>query len=226
MMNELDSFFLESPETGDAMDDNIAKFTNKAIRVKADENQLKEIRQKHKRPENIEYLQVPKVDDFLWRQLRGGTRANDFLLQKTHSLLASAAVPLLKALKSAQTSKDKDLKCHLSDAFKLITDGIHSTIHVRRDKIKRDLQPKYKQLVCTLTPSAENLFDKLPESLKSLDSTKLTNITLTNQTETRRPFLGPRHQRWQQKRQPRKPQDRKFPVPTRPKFANRQHRKI
>ncbi|KAH3882121.1 hypothetical protein DPMN_006052 [Dreissena polymorpha] len=199
---DLDDFCAEMNDTGDPVSDKIAEVCNKSIKIKASDEKIKEIKSRNKRPKNVEYLQIPRVEEFLWRQLRSSTRANDFMLQKNHGTLAQAAVPIVKALDHLQqsASKDKVLKGHISDAFKLLTNGIAQNVAVRREKIKRDMQPKYKHLG-NLEPSAEKLFDKIQENLKSCESTKLIVNVKNNAGTNKKPFLGqwnkmPNNQKW------------------------------
>ncbi|KAH3790296.1 hypothetical protein DPMN_168493 [Dreissena polymorpha] len=142
---DLDDFCAEMNDMGDPVSDKIAEVCNRSIKNKASDKKIKEIKSGNKRPKNVEYLQIPRVEEFLWRQLHSSTRANNFMLQKSHGTLAQAAVPIVKALDHVQqsVSKYKVLKGHLSDAFKLLTNGIAQNVAVRREKIKRDMQPKY-----------------------------------------------------------------------------------
>ncbi|KAH3821689.1 hypothetical protein DPMN_123456 [Dreissena polymorpha] len=162
---DLDNFCAEMNDTGDPVSDKIAEVCNRSIKNKASDEKIKEIKSRNKRPQNVEYLEIPCVEEFLWRQLCSSTRANDLMMQKNHGTLAQAAVPFVKALDHVQqsASKERVLKGHLSDALKLLTNGIAQNVAVRREKIKRDMQPKYKHLG-NLEPSAEKLFDKIQEN--------------------------------------------------------------
>ncbi|KAH3782032.1 hypothetical protein DPMN_159943 [Dreissena polymorpha] len=99
------------------------------------------------------------------------------MLQKNHGTLTQAAVPIVKALDHVQqsVSKDKVLKGHLSDAFKLLIYGIAQHVAVRREKLKSKMLLRYKYLG-NLEPSAEKLFYKIQENLKFFESTKLLSM--------------------------------------------------
>ena len=63
----------------------MAKITQKALRgkkSKKDEERLKKVREKHKRPKNVENLQAPNVEDFAWRQLKREVKQVDYALKK------------------------------------------------------------------------------------------------------------------------------------------------
>ncbi|KAH3693413.1 hypothetical protein DPMN_080845 [Dreissena polymorpha] len=196
LITELTQFCTETTETGEAVSPNIAEITNKAIKNKQSEEKIKKILNRHKRPVNIEFLQVPKVDEFLWRQLKQSPRHSDFILQKSHSTLAQVAVPIIKALERIQTSKDKVLKQLLSDAFKLATNGIQKTTNYRREKLKKELQPRYRHLG-NLDSSAEKLFEKIPEAIKTTEGAKQI-VNMRYVPTQRKPFLGqrPNQHRW------------------------------
>ncbi len=61
---------------------NADPFSNEGLRAAVDENKLKELQEKYLRPENIDNLQVPLVDNTLWRQLLRELRARDVQYQK------------------------------------------------------------------------------------------------------------------------------------------------
>ena len=59
----------------------------------------------------------------------------------------------------------------------------------RREKIKRELDPKYKG-IGNKEPSTTNLFgDQLQETIKTMGD---SNVNLTNNQTTRKPILGKR----------------------------------
>jgi len=65
---------------------------NQAITQRMIIEKIKHIQEKHKRPENTERLQVLKVPEMLWQELKPHQKAMDYTLQRCHSTLASAIV--------------------------------------------------------------------------------------------------------------------------------------
>ena len=62
-LSDLEDFFAADDGTGEALGERMARITEKGLRgkkSKKDEDKLKELRDKHKRPKNIENLQAPK----------------------------------------------------------------------------------------------------------------------------------------------------------------------
>ena len=81
---ELEDYFQVEDETGEEVGEHIARITEKALRggsSKKDEEKLQDLKQKHKRPMNINNLQVPKVEEMLRRQLSRSSKVSDFMQQ-------------------------------------------------------------------------------------------------------------------------------------------------
>ena len=74
---DITDFLIEDKEQGEPIPDQLALLANKSRRCKSVDEKLKELRSKHKRPENVENMQITKVDDILWSQLRPETKAFD-----------------------------------------------------------------------------------------------------------------------------------------------------
>jgi hypothetical protein len=90
---------------------------------------------KHKRPNNVEKLQVTKVDEQLWRQLRRETKTFDYAMQKNQFTLCHALVPTLKLMQNLKekgpASEARDLA---ADTFKILAYGINQSNDARREK--------------------------------------------------------------------------------------------
>ena len=56
-------------ETGENVSDRMAEIVNKSLQTISDENELQELLEKHKRPANLEDMQLQILDQFLWRDL-------------------------------------------------------------------------------------------------------------------------------------------------------------
>ena len=85
---------------------------NSALRAKPQPDKLKKLPEKYKQPENVEILQVPKVEDILWQQ-------------KVQSSTAVALIPIIKAVGSLHTATKnkeiKELKKLIIDSFKILS---------------------------------------------------------------------------------------------------------
>ena len=193
LVSDLSQFFTDDEEMGPKIEEELAMMANSALRAKPQPDKLKKLAEKYKRPENLENLQVPKVDEILWRQLRKDTKAVDYLLQKVQSSTALALIPIIKAvgiLHTANKNKEiKELKELIIDSFKILSLNMTNNHEIRRETIKRELDPKYKG-IGNKEPSTTKLFgDQLQETIKTMGDSKV-NLTI-NQT-ARKSFLGKR----------------------------------
>jgi hypothetical protein len=100
---DLAQYFEDPEETGEEVSEQMATITNKALRGrrdKKDSDKLQELQDKYKRPKNVQNLQVPKINDVIWRQLRRENRIHDFSLQQSHKNYALSLIPILRALEA------------------------------------------------------------------------------------------------------------------------------
>lgn len=192
ILGSLGQYFNDDTEVGPKLEDGLAKMANDALRGKAQPEKLKKLTEKYKRPANVENLQVPKVEETLWRQLRKEAKGADYLLQKTQSSFSLALIPIIKTVGIIHSSKNKELKPLLelvTDSFKILTLEVTNNHEVRRDKIKKELEPKYRG-ICNKETSTTKLFgDQLQEAVKALGDSKF-NLTLHQ--SSRKAFLGKR----------------------------------
>jgi len=96
-----------------------------------------------------------------------------------------ALVPILRMMDILKKDKNTELTALVGDAFKIIAHGLTSTTNLRRESIKKEIQPLYKP-ACRQDASATLLFgDKMEDEMKKLKYNKL-------QMTARKPFLGKR----------------------------------
>ena len=210
--DDLEQYFEPVWGVGEEVGSRIAKITNKALmgkneadeekgeeekQTKNDKDKLDKLKQKHLRPKNIEYLQVPDVDDILWRQLKRDVRQVDFQMKKANHNHSQALVPVIKAMEYMKTKNYEKASEHIMDAFKMLCLTIKSNIAGRRERIKKELEPRFKAL-CNQEATPNKLFrDNLQENIKKLEGTK------TSLTTSQKNFLGKKggnRQQYQQNR--------------------------
>jgi hypothetical protein len=189
LFDEFEQFFEEQAETGDAVSDGLAKLVNKALRSqgKSDKEKLLALVEKYKRPSNIENLQVPKIDSFIWSNLKRDTRTSDVLNQRVIGTINMQIVPVLKAVDCLTKSKDVGTAVnYLMDAVKMACLTVKENNARRVEKIKSEIQPRFKS-ICENQASATQLFgDNIQEQIKKMEASRL-NIT---QNQPQQPFLG------------------------------------
>ena len=129
-------------------------------------------------------MQVPKVDDILWRQLKREVRAVDFQLQKASANYSQALIPVIKTMKFMKKNEHEKASECITDTFKTLCLHIKGNIAGRRERIKKELEPKFRPL-CQQEALATNLFgDNFQEAVKKLEGVK------SNPTSSAKTFLG------------------------------------
>lgn len=188
LLTELDNFFEEQSQTGEKVSEKMATVINRSLRTPVEEKKYKELKESYKRPENIDNLQVPTIDNFIWRQLPREVRSIDVQLQKSVGQMSSCLVPLIQALEHIQTNKTVDrnvLKSLIGDTFKMMAHTTATNNKIRKDKIQNALMPKFKNIVSNSTPSATSLFgDKIKEEIKALNE---KSVSVTAASSNARP---------------------------------------
>ncbi len=181
----METFCIEPLATGDAIPEKLCRIVNKSLRNTPDQEKLKQLQEKYKCPANVENVQIPKIDGFLWDQLKTSTKSMDFLRQKTIGELNLVLLPVIQALihLSEDSPEMSQVKECVGDAFKLICHGVNSTNQQRRDTIKKELFPKFKAICGMDHPaSATKLFgDNLADESKQLDTSKSIKMTAKSQ---------------------------------------------
>ena len=192
-IDELTSFFIEETEWGENVKKGVAQAINKRLRSQADPEKMKALLDNYKCPQNIDNLQVPRVDSFLWDQLKTVTKGQDVGKQKTISLLNQSLVPLVRALDHVSGNASPDvasLKKYIGDAIKMMFSEINKINVHRRELIKKELFPKFRSLCTDDQPiSATGLFgDNLADQTKNLDTSKAIQMTSKGQTSGQKSF--------------------------------------
>ena len=188
LLNDLEDFFKGQETTGPEVPERIAKITQRALRGEIDkeaEKKLKELRKKHKRPSNIDNMQIPTIEPFMWRQLRRGTRSTDFVQIKALESYNYILTPLIKALDLFKSQKDqKKAVEYVADAYKLIGLTVKTTNIARMEKVKKELHPDYKSLCDPKKTTATSLMgENMSEEIK-----KVKESSKNSPFES--PFLG------------------------------------
>jgi len=75
-------FYEADCATGENVSDQLAKL----LTGKVNDEKLKQIKQKHLRPANAEYVQTPQVNDVIWRKMSATARAKDYVTESPLTL--------------------------------------------------------------------------------------------------------------------------------------------
>ncbi|WAR02998.1 POL-like protein, partial [Mya arenaria] len=147
-LDSIEQFFEQEETLGEAMTEKVANTINKALRGKTDNEKMKKPGEKYKRPSNINNLQTPRLEPFLWDQLKNGTKSIDANHQKLIAALNLTLLPIVKALEELHLNKTNSgdkLAEYVGDAFR-IAGQICAINNERRESVKRELTSKFKPL--------------------------------------------------------------------------------
>lgn len=169
----------------------MATVVNRILWEDPNKDKFKELKEKYKRPANVDNMQVPTIDNTLWRVLDRQTRAVDLQLQRDMGSLTTCMIPVLHILDSLQnpTGNQKEdikkIKGLAGDTFKLMSHFIVANLQQRKEKIKKEkhLKPRVKAILKETTSSSTQLpGDKLKEEMKVL-SEKAISLTTDGGTD-------------------------------------------
>ena len=91
----------------------MATVVNRILWEDPNKDKFKELKEKYKRPANVDNMQVPTIDNTLWRVLDRQTRAVDLQLQRDMGSLTTCMIPVLHILDSLQNptgNQKEDIK--------------------------------------------------------------------------------------------------------------------
>ncbi|VDH89895.1 Hypothetical predicted protein [Mytilus galloprovincialis] len=170
-MKKVENILSKKPRLGSPVHDEIAKIVNQGAESAVDHKnkEVQELVDKFVRPENCEFLEVPKVNKVLWSSKETSKRLkdNDRSLQRTQGYLVKGMIPVVqlmeKSLKSSsEESEETDLS---SQRRKLLTPALDKK-YLALSHEDEKISPNY------LFGDRENLEQRMKEID---DSTKLGN---------------------------------------------------
>jgi hypothetical protein len=171
----------------------VATTVNKGIGATIDHkgNRLLDLVKKYDRPENCEFLQVPKVNKVLWtnKQTAKTLKDGDRLMQRSQSYLTNGMMPLVQLMNktlSSRSSEAEELFDLALDSFNLLACTHRDFSNQRRRLLMPAISDKYKQLCNEATNiSAEHLFGEeteLEKTMKEIDDSRKLSNTLAQYT--------------------------------------------
>ena len=126
----------------------------------------KEKYEKYLRPKNVEFLEVPKVNQPVWENLSQATRYYDKALQSIQKDFLRSSIPILSVMQKLNEAKEvlsqldpKEIIRILSDSPVFIGSANVALVNRRRMQMKKDL-PQNMQGLCREDSdfSGSNLF--------------------------------------------------------------------
>lgn len=177
----------------------LASLTDKLLQLKISDTMIKDKKEKHLRPKNVEFLNTPRVNKPIWENLASSTRVKESQLQSIHKDLLTSAIPTVKVMEKIFEHKDnmaaldpKEIIDTLKDSIMFLGCANVGMIKIRRENVRRDL-PKNMQGLCReeVEFSGSQLFgDNLNATIK--DVSELNKISTSLKPRGIRPSRGQR----------------------------------
>jgi hypothetical protein len=173
----------------------LAQITDKNFVIELEPEKLKNILQKHKRPQNCEQLYVPKVNPEIWYKIPGHAKKKDIKLANLQDTLQTSVSAIMSSLDSIMQShglKEQTslqmVASNLVDATALIGHVSKELSFKRRESIRPFLHHDFKQ-ACSRTNKVESLLfgsdlaataQKIKNTSKVMQSVTATNNRFTH----------------------------------------------
>ncbi len=137
---------------------------------------MKSLMEKHKCPENIPNMQVPRTNTEVWDNMSRGNQVVDNATQRIQSLQVHALSAILSIINAIGTGNGGLSESHLgtlTDATRMLTMSFSSLLQVRKELIRNSLGfPLAKFCTWETVVGAEVLFTELSKKLKDRDETQ------------------------------------------------------
>ncbi|CAC5380646.1 unnamed protein product [Mytilus coruscus] len=185
-IKRVESVLSKKPKLGPSVHEEIAKIVNQGSKstVAHRSKEVQELLEKYVRPENCDYLEVPKVNKVLWTSKETDKRLKDSdrNFQRMQEYLVNGMIPLVllmdKSLKSSTDESEENFE--LADSLNMLLYA-HSDLSSQR---KRLLTPALDKKYYVLSNEGEKISSKylfgeqedLEKRMKEIDdSVKLGN---------------------------------------------------
>ncbi|CAC5385878.1 unnamed protein product [Mytilus coruscus] len=188
-MKKVENILSKRPKLGSPVHEEIAKIVNQGAESAVDHknNEVHELVDKFVRPENCEFLEVPKVNKVLWSSKETSKRLkdNDRSLQRTQGYLVKGMIPVVQLMEKSLKSSSEESE----ETFELSLDSLNLLLYAQRDlssQRRKLLTPALDKKYLALSHVHEDekispnyLFgdrENLEQQMKEIDdSTKLGN---------------------------------------------------
>ena len=163
----------------------LAGLTDNLLRLKIGDSVVKAKRELYPKPNNVKFLNAPKINKPMWDNLHYSTQVGDSQMQAIEKDFLASAIPTIKVMEKIFEAKDNmgslkavDLIDTLKDSLIFLGCANANMIKLRRENVKRVL-PKHMQGLCSdnVEYSSSHLFgDDLNASIKEVSEfNKISN---------------------------------------------------
>ena len=152
-IREFEAFFEAGDKVGAAVNDGFAGIFNSSLRRRPNEKALLSMADRYPLPANVPNLMVPKTNDTVYEHLRKGPRIVDAHIQKVHTCLSKALVPLIGMINdigegTAKTKRMDDYHQPITDAIRLSSAAFSMLSQTRKEVMRNDMKYPFGKL-CT-----------------------------------------------------------------------------
>ena len=166
----------------------MGNFLQTLMSSRLDNKKRESLCEKHIIPENTRLLDVPKVNEEIWRVLSLDARSKDVKLQKVQSNCLRAIVPVVRAIDHlVKNQSQTDQVCIVTllvYSLALISCASSDMNSWRRDSMKKELNHEYTALCSQQNPVTEYLFgDNITEQLKTITETNKIGLKVRPQKQ-------------------------------------------
>ena len=137
---EITAFFGKDDKLGPPVSEATAKLIASAMRAPVGIAKEKELIDKILRPENAEFLQVPKTNPEVWQQLQKATRDADVGLQHIQHMVHKSVTYIVLVMDAMREKKQTEHLRALADAFRLLALTSAHVSQKRKANIATDFQ--------------------------------------------------------------------------------------
>lgn len=176
VLEDITKDFQVEETKGPDVPDVLAKLVNSLLGTKTNECSISSRELKYLQPNNVPFVEAPKVNKIVWDAMPGPSRSVDTLMQGIQKDFLLSAIPTVKVIEklfeareSPQDLDVNELITTLSDSIAFLGTANLKTIRNRREVIRRDIPDKLKGLCnpdVEFTGSllfGENLMGKIKE---------------------------------------------------------------
>lgn len=131
-LKKVESIFSKQKKLGPSVHAEIAKIVNSgAESVDHKSKDVQELFDKYDRPENCEFLEVPKVNKVLWtsKDIGKSLKDSDRGLQRTQGYLVKGLIPLVTLMNKSLNSSSEESE----EIFELSLDALNLLLYAHRD---------------------------------------------------------------------------------------------
>ena len=180
LLAEIAGGFTQDTDVSPDINSKIADIINDSVSKKLAGKKVNGLLEKYPRPKNCN-PQVPNINPEIWAKLPGPSKSRDIRMQKAQKYLKKTVMSLACLADNVLSAKLNNTpgKIDLTGALRKVLDAVTLTglaqqdLYLkRRELLKPDMNPEYRQLCSSHVPVTTLLFgDDLPKSIKDLNET-------------------------------------------------------